>query len=88
MEAGLAGLPVIASNVGGLPEIIENMKSGILVKPRQEEELCSAIKFLIEHKERSSEFGKVLRQQVLYKFNIQQMIQKTVSIYNSRKENL
>ena len=88
MEAGLANLPVIASNTGGLPEIIENMKSGILVKPQQEEELCSAIKFLIEHKERSSEFGKVLKQQVLYKFNIQQMIQKTVSIYNSRKENL
>ena len=50
LEAGLAGLPVIASNVGGIPEIIENGKEGLLVHPANPEELAAAIKKLVENK--------------------------------------
>src|SRR3989338_4896747 len=44
LEAGLAGLPVIASNVGGIPEIIESGKEGLLVAPANPEELAVSIK--------------------------------------------
>ena len=50
LEAGLAGLPVIASNVGGIPEIIEDEKDGLLVPPANPEELAAAIKKLVENK--------------------------------------
>ena len=35
MEAGIAKVPVIASYIDGIPEIIENMKSGILIEPKK-----------------------------------------------------
>src|SRR6185437_7035984 len=49
LEAGQAGLPVIATPVGGIPEIVEDMRSGILVQAKNQRELAHAISFMIEH---------------------------------------
>ncbi len=48
-EAGLAGLPVIASNVGGLPEIITHKHSGLLVQPDDVIDLCTAMETLFQN---------------------------------------
>ncbi|MCY1441645.1 D-inositol-3-phosphate glycosyltransferase [compost metagenome] len=47
-EAMRAGLPVIASRVGGLPEIVEHEKTGLLFKPHDVQELVKAIRSLDE----------------------------------------
>ena len=60
LEAGLAGLPVVASNVGGVPEIIENGKDGLLVPPANPEELAKAIKKLIGDKNLRENLAKNL----------------------------
>ena len=44
LEAGAAGLPVIASNVGGIPEIIENEATGILMRSKSSDEIKRAIR--------------------------------------------
>jgi glycosyltransferase involved in cell wall biosynthesis len=47
IEALAAGCPVIATNVDGIPEIISNKKNGLLVSPKNVEELSSAIETLL-----------------------------------------
>ena len=48
LEASYVGLPVIASNVGGNPEVIEDSKTGLLVPPDNVEALSEAMRQLIE----------------------------------------
>jgi glycosyltransferase involved in cell wall biosynthesis len=82
LEAGLAGKAVVATAVGGIPEIIDDMKSGILVQPRQPKEIASAIKFLAENPERAEEFGKNLSQKITKYFSLDEMLRKTVALYS------
>ncbi|MEK7614263.1 MAG: glycosyltransferase family 4 protein [Patescibacteria group bacterium] len=81
LEAGSAGMPVIATSVGGMPEIIDDMKTGILVRPRQPKEIASAIKFLINNPNRAEEFGKNLSKKVSENFSLETMLEKTYALY-------
>lgn len=51
LEALVLGVPVIASNVGGIPDIIRNGKNGLLVSPEKKEELSQAIMRLIDDRD-------------------------------------
>lgn len=81
LEAGLAGLPVIASTVGGIPEIIENGKSGLLVSPANPEELADAVKKLIEDKTLRENLAKNLREKIKKEFSLEKMLKETISLY-------
>jgi len=81
LEAGLAGLPVIASNVGGIPEIIENGKEGLLVPPANPEELAVAIKKLIEDKTLRENLAKNLHEKIQREFSLEKMLKETISQY-------
>jgi len=81
LEAGLAGLPVIASNVGGIPEIIENEKEGLLVSPAKPEELSVAIKKLIEDKTLRENLAKNLHEKIKKKFSLEKMLKETIFQY-------
>lgn len=81
LEAGLARLPVIASNVGGIPEIIENGKEGLLVPPANSEELANAIKKLIENKALRENLAKNLREKIIKEFTLEKMLANTISLY-------
>ncbi len=52
MEAAAAGLPVIASNVGGIPSLVASGSSAILVKPGDEDELEAALLDLIRNEKK------------------------------------
>ena len=64
LEAGLAGLPVIASQVGGIPEIITSAKNGVLVIPKDIKSICLAIKNLTLDTRHRKQFGDNLKQTV------------------------
>ncbi len=81
MEAGGAAVPVIASNIGGIPDIVENNKSGILVKKGSIPEIKKAIETLGKNPEKRVEFGNKLKQKIEKDFDIEQMIKKTVALY-------
>ena len=83
LKASAAGVPVIASKVGGLPEAIDNNKTGFLVNPGSAIELENAIAKLIKDKElhqRLSEAGKLKMQT---EFSISTMVTKHLSLYKS-----
>lgn len=81
LEAGLAELPVIATRVGGIPEIIENDKQGLLVRPKDTKELALAIRFMLENKERRNAYAKALKEKVVEEFLFEKMCAKTFALY-------
>ena len=82
LEAGLASLPVVATDVGGIPEIIENRKSGRLVQAKNSKAIENAVSDLIDFKKDSVEYGQVLKTKVERDFTIEQMVAETVDIYD------
>ena len=83
LEAGMAGLPVVASNVGGIPEIIDDKKSGLLVPPKNLEEIEKALMYLIENKEKRMQLGNMLKKKVKEEFTLEQMLKETLQLYKT-----
>lgn len=81
LEAGLAGLPIIATSVGGIPEVIESGTSGILVPPEDAEILFSSLVLLAENENLRKRLGIELRKEVGEKFSFKKMIRDTLRIY-------
>jgi glycosyltransferase involved in cell wall biosynthesis len=58
LEAMAAGLPVIATNVGAIPEIIVNKKNGLIVNPKDYRALKNGIEFLADNPKLCKEISK------------------------------
>lgn len=82
LEAGSACLPCIASRVGGIPEIIDHEKSGLLVDPTNLTEIVSALEKCVTHPEHTETYGRALQKKVLLDFSLTDMIIKTEKIYS------
>lgn len=80
LAAMSAGVPVIASNVGGLPEAVEQGRTGILVENRPEDFAAAMIQ-LVRDPDRAREMGRLGRERVEKEFGIDQMVWNTVSAY-------
>jgi glycosyltransferase involved in cell wall biosynthesis len=83
LEAGMAGLPVLASNVGGIPEIIDQLGSGILVAPGDIKAIRDGLSFLIKNPDRCTELGQALKAHVEQAFSLDQMLTETEQLYTS-----
>ncbi len=82
LEAMAAGKPVIATNVGGIPEIIENGQNGILVEPVVDE-IAGNIEYLLQNKERAKELGQNARLTVENKFTWKKTAEKFLELYGN-----
>ncbi len=82
LESGCASLPVVATTVGGIPEIVEDMKSGILVQSRNARELAHAISFMIEHPEERRKYGAALKERVATRFSMDKMLSALEELYS------
>lgn len=76
MEAMAMELPVIATNITGLPEIIEDGTNGYLVPPKDPETLAGKIIELFKNPELREKFGKAARKTVKEKFNLKTNVAK------------
>jgi glycosyltransferase involved in cell wall biosynthesis len=76
MEAMAAGKPVIATDVNGTSELLEDGISGLIVPPADPAALASAIASLIDDKKRMESFGNAGKKRVEENFTVQQMADK------------
>ncbi|HOJ92562.1 MAG TPA: glycosyltransferase family 4 protein [Dictyoglomaceae bacterium] len=83
LEAISQKIPVIATNVGGIPEIIEDGKNGILVKPKDSKSLSTALEMLIIDKDLRIKIGEEGYKRYLSEFTFEKMVEKTKIAYES-----
>jgi len=86
IEAMAAGLPVIATSRGGMPEIIEHRVNGFLVQPQQPKQLAQAINKLLSNKKARREFGKLNRYKAVTEYDINVVCQKFSGLYEKLSE--
>ncbi|WP_038068375.1 glycosyltransferase family 4 protein [Thermoanaerobacterium aotearoense] len=85
VEAMSKGKPIIASNVGGIPEIIKNGKTGILVEPGNELELANAIEKLLNNKKYAAYLGENAYNDAINRFSIETYVKNLRKLYMSLK---
>ena len=82
LEAMAAKIPVITTSVGAVPEIIEDGKNGILIEPKNPEQIAEAIWYLLENERVRQELPLQGHQTVLFNFPIEKMIKETEELFN------
>jgi glycosyltransferase involved in cell wall biosynthesis len=83
LEASACGKPVVVSDVGGLPEVVENGKTGFIVERGNAEELAQALEILINDLEKRKNFGIKGREMVISKYNWIDSVNQMISIYDN-----
>jgi glycosyltransferase involved in cell wall biosynthesis len=82
LEAMAAGVPVIGSRVGGIPEIIRHGTNGFLVAPRDVGELADKMRRLLENRSLAHRLVEGGRE-TLQDFSIPRMVEETLSVYQN-----
>ncbi len=83
LEAGQSQLPVVASNVGGIPEIITHEVTGLLSPAGDDTLLATNLRTYIEHPELRSQYAQSLHDRVLTEFSNDRMLEETFPLYAS-----
>ena len=83
LEAGKAGLPIVATAVGGIPEVIDDMESGILIQSKNPGEVARALSYLIKYPERRKELGGAIAKRIADRFNVETMVNETLALYTN-----
>ena len=81
VEATASGLPVVATSVGGVPEVIVDGFNGLLVPPRQPKALAQAIVRLLVDPDLARRMGDAGRKRAEELFDAKVMAEKTVKVY-------
>ena len=81
LEAGYAGIPIVGTDVGGVKEIIENGKNGILVEPKNSVAISEAVHKLYLNNEMRILFSREIKSNIENKFFVKKMLQKTILLY-------
>ncbi|MCD4812143.1 glycosyltransferase family 4 protein [bacterium] len=81
IEAMARGIPVVATQAGGVPDIVTHGETGLLVPPRDPEALAEAINDLVCHPTKRMQMGETARAQVKEKFSRETMIKKYQEFY-------
>jgi glycosyltransferase involved in cell wall biosynthesis len=83
LEAMASALPVIASDVGGLREVVEDGRSGIVVPPANPKAIASAIARLVDSEELRSQMGAAARARVVENYSMEKMAARTLALYRA-----
>ncbi len=82
LEAGLAEVPVIASHVGNISDVIVNNQTGILTGPKNISDITQALKTLINNPDFRSTLAQNLQQKITTAFSHERMVTETFKLYS------
>ena len=83
LEALAMGCPVVASRVNGVPELIEDHKTGLLVPPRDPQALARAIRDMLDDRRAALRMGAAGRALVRERFTVNRMVANTTAIFDA-----
>jgi glycosyltransferase involved in cell wall biosynthesis len=83
LEAMAAARPIVASNVGGVPEVVVDGDTGMLFGPDDRQRFTDAVVNLIERPELARQYGERGRKRVAARFGVDRMVGETVRYYRS-----
>ncbi len=81
MEAQATGLPVVATRHGGIPELVVDGETGLLVEERDTEALADALRCLLTSRQRRLELGAAGGRRIAREFSLQRQAQRYLEIY-------
>ena len=82
LEASACAKPVVVSNVGGLPEVVEDEVTGFIVEPENPKQTADAIEKIVLNKELQDRMGKAGRRRVRRLYNWDDNVKQMVKFYN------
>lgn len=82
IEAMRAEMPIIASDVGGVNELVQDGVNGFLIPRGNISELVDKLKYILEHKKLIKSMGKASRKNYEKEYTADRMTQKILSVYN------
>jgi glycosyltransferase involved in cell wall biosynthesis len=82
IEAMALGLPIVATNIRPVQEVVEENHNALLVKPTSSSELAIAIETLLEDRERATTFGERSREIFETRFTLAQSVSRMIELYH------
>lgn len=83
MEAMATGLPVVATDVNGVNEVVDDGVTGLLIPPYRDDKLADAIRVLLSDQELATEMGAAGRRRVEQRFQLDQIVRAKEDLYTS-----
>ncbi len=83
MEAMASGLPIVSTAAGGVPDLFESGKEGLIVQPGDVQGLSNFMSFLLGNREARQSFGMAAARRARADFNVTTMVQAYQGIYES-----
>jgi glycosyltransferase involved in cell wall biosynthesis len=81
LDAMAAAKPIIATRTGGIPEVVTDGKTGILVEPRDHVAMADAIVRLLKDETLRRQMGEAGRARARSLFSAERMVQNTLKVY-------
>lgn len=88
IEAQAVGTPVVATKVGGIVEVIEDEKTGLLVLPKDIDAMANAVLRLLNDKKLARQIASAARQRLEENFTLEHMASQTIHVYEELMEQL
>jgi glycosyltransferase involved in cell wall biosynthesis len=83
LEAMATGLPVVATDLSGANDCVENGKEGIIVPARDVEAMADAILWCYQHRDESRAMGKAARARIEREFTLEHYVERQIALYRS-----
>lgn len=81
LQASAAGIPIVASAVGGIPEAVAHRENGLLVPPGDPNALAEAVVTLLENPDQARAMGEAGREKVRSLFSVEGMVEGNLAVY-------
>lgn len=88
IEAQAAGTPVVATSVGGIVEVVEHEKTGLLVLPKDIDAMAGAVLRVLNDKKLARDLVSAARRRLEEEFTLEKMAERTIRVYEELMEQL